>query len=96
MKILANDGIDAKGQAALEAMGCTVLTEKVSQDTLASFIQNEKNKNKKYPAAIFIITDGMGDKVNPEFPQRWHWFLSANYKNFIPNKSFAYNLEDFE
>ena len=41
MKILANDGIDAKGQAALEAMGCTVLTEKVSQDALAAFIQNE-------------------------------------------------------
>ena len=41
MKILANDGIDAKGQAALEAMGCTVLTEKVNQDALASFIQNE-------------------------------------------------------
>lgn len=41
MKILANDGIDAKGQAALEAMGCTVLTEKVNQDALAGFIQNE-------------------------------------------------------
>jgi D-3-phosphoglycerate dehydrogenase len=41
MKILANDGIDAKGQAALEAMGCTVLTEKVNQDALAAFIQNE-------------------------------------------------------
>lgn len=41
MKILANDGIDAKGQAALEAMGCAVLTEKVSQDALAGFIQNE-------------------------------------------------------
>jgi D-3-phosphoglycerate dehydrogenase len=41
MKILANDGIDAKGQAALEAMGCTVLTEKVSQDVLAVFIHDE-------------------------------------------------------
>ena len=41
MKILANDGIDAKGQAALEAMGCAVLTEKVSQDALAGFIHNE-------------------------------------------------------
>lgn len=41
MKILANDGIDAKGQAALEAMGCIVLTEKVNQDALAGFIQNE-------------------------------------------------------
>jgi D-3-phosphoglycerate dehydrogenase len=41
MKILANDGIDAKGHAALEAMGCTVLTEKVSQDVLAVFIHDE-------------------------------------------------------
>ena len=41
MKILANDGIEAKGQAALEAMSCTVLTEKVSQEALAGFIHNE-------------------------------------------------------
>ncbi|MEN9942565.1 MAG: hypothetical protein RLZZ91_566 [Bacteroidota bacterium] len=41
MKILANDGIDSKGQAALEAMGCTVLTEKVSQDALAGFVHSE-------------------------------------------------------
>jgi len=38
MKILANDGIDGKGKAALESMGCTVLTEKVAQDALAAFI----------------------------------------------------------
>jgi len=38
MKILANDGIDATGKRLLEEMGCTVLTEKVNQDVLANFI----------------------------------------------------------
>ena len=38
MKILANDGISAAGQAALEADGHEVLTEAVAQADLASFI----------------------------------------------------------
>ncbi len=59
-------------------------------------IQLEKKKTKKYPSAVFIITDGYGNKVTPEHPNRWHWFLSENYKKYIPNKSFCYNLKDFE
>jgi D-3-phosphoglycerate dehydrogenase len=40
MNILANDGIDATGKKALELMGYTVITEKVSQDQLADAINN--------------------------------------------------------
>lgn len=61
-------------------------------------IQHEvKSGNlKKYPDAVFVITDGMGDHVIPEKPERWHWFLSYNYKYCIPKSSKIYMLEDFE
>lgn len=41
MKILANDGIDTTGKKALEAMGCTVITEKVAQENLIDAINNQ-------------------------------------------------------
>lgn len=42
IKILANDGIDETGKNLLEKAGFAVLTEKVAQEKLASFI-NEQN-----------------------------------------------------
>ncbi len=42
MKILANDGIDATGKKALEAMGCIVVTDKVAQEDLAVVINSEQ------------------------------------------------------
>ncbi len=42
IKILANDGIDDTGKALLEKAGFAVLTEKVAQENLAAFI-NEQN-----------------------------------------------------
>lgn len=67
-----------------------------SFDIIENKIQEEKKKTNKYPAAVFIITDGMGTKVTPEFPNRWHWFLSENNKRYIPKESFVYSLSDFE
>ena len=43
-KILANDGIDVQGKALLEKAGFTVMTEKVEQQNLANYI-NENNIN---------------------------------------------------
>lgn len=40
--ILANDGIDTKGKALLEAAGHRVLTDKVAQDALAAFLRENK------------------------------------------------------
>lgn len=40
-KILANDGIDNGGKNALEKLGFEVLTEKITQENLASFIHSE-------------------------------------------------------
>ena len=59
-------------------------------------IQKIKLETKKYPSSVFIITDGYGDRVKPEFPNRWHWFLSDDYLKYIPNGSHRYMLSDFE
>ena len=42
IKILANDGIDETGKGLLQAAGFTVLTDKVAQENLIAFI-NEQN-----------------------------------------------------
>ncbi len=59
------------------------------------YIQN-KIKDKKYPSAIFMVTDGMGDSVQPAFPDRWHIFLSYNYRDCFPQDVNFYNLADYE
>ncbi len=41
-KILANDGIDKSGQVLLEAAGFQVITEKVAQEELKNYINNEQ------------------------------------------------------
>jgi hypothetical protein len=60
-------------------------------------IQRLMEKEKiKYPDAVFVFTDGCAwDKVNPEHPDRWYWFLQGNYKNCIPPGSFTFKLDDF-
>ena len=52
----------------------------------------------EYPHAIFVLTDGAGDEVKPQIPERWHWFLSEKnaWKNYIPKESKSYYLENFE
>lgn len=64
---------------------------------IESYIKNTiKKENKKYPAAVFVITDGMGDIVKPESPKRWYWFLSENYRHCVPKESHVFMLKDFE
>lgn len=64
---------------------------------IESYIQEYMRKhNVNYPAAIFCITDGFGDHVEPEKPQNWYWFLSTNYDAYIPKKSHIFHLKDFE
>lgn len=41
MKILANDGISPEGKKSLEASGYTVITDKVEQENLIDYINNE-------------------------------------------------------
>jgi hypothetical protein len=74
---------------------------------LEAHIQQEMKTGEnagRYPEAVFVITDGWGDKVTPEKPEQWYWFISGgtpyNMKsvigNYIPAESNHYNLTDFE
>jgi hypothetical protein len=63
---------------------------------LENYVQGKKIKTGKYPEAIFVITDGMGDHVSPEIPENWYWFLTNNYLSYIPKKSNIFKLSDYE
>ena len=34
-----------------------------------------REKLKRYPSAVFVLTDGCGDTVVPQYPERWTWML---------------------
>jgi predicted metal-dependent peptidase len=65
--------------------------------TSFSIIEESIHKNfKKYPDAVFIITDGYGNCVSPKFPTRWFWFLTENNKSCFPNTCKSFLLKDYE
>jgi hypothetical protein len=65
---------------------------------LEEYIQAQiaNKKMKRYPSAIFVITDGYGDEIVPKYPKRWHWFLNTNYTNCIHPLCNIYDLSKFE
>lgn len=62
------------------------------EDYIQAYI---KKHNLSYPKAVFVITDGYGDQVNPQKPEIWHWFIQGN-PYLVPKGSHHYNLRDFE
>jgi len=69
-----------------------------SFSVIEQYIQNtiKSKKIKRYPSAVFVITDGMGDAVTPQYPERWYWFLSENHKYCIPATCNIFSLDQFE
>jgi len=64
---------------------------------IESKIQEIIKKDKiKYPKAVFIITDGYGNNVTPEKPEKWYWFLTSKFTKYINKKSKIFNLKYFE
>ena len=64
---------------------------------LEDFIQKEINQGGKYPEGVFVITDGYGDTIKPEKPEKWYWFLTpGSTKSCIHPDCNFFNLEDFE
>lgn len=60
-------------------------------------IAETAKKNLKYPEAVFIITDGYGNRVMPKYPKNWYWFLTpGGSKSYIDQESKVYDLEKFE
>lgn len=57
-----------------------------------------KTEDIKYPKAVFVITDGYGNRVIPEKPERWHVFYTDDtmYDRCFPSQCKSYKLSDFE
>lgn len=70
-------------------------------DIIERDIQNRISSKKihAYPQAVFIITDGYGNRVNvpQQYQDRWHWFMTEHHsKTYIPKGCKVYELKDFE
>lgn len=50
----------------------------VGGGTSFSCINDYVNSMPSYPDNIIVITDGEGDVVNPNRPQRWKWYLAGS------------------
>lgn len=77
----------------------------IEADVQKSMIDEKAKGGKgKYPDAVFVMTDGYGDKVTPTMPERWHWFIDGateySLKSFvgsyIPKESIVHNLADYQ
>lgn len=64
---------------------------------LENFIQEEIKQGGIYPEGIFVITDGFGNKIKPQKPEKWNWFLTqGGCKTYIDDQCNFFNLDDFE
>lgn len=63
---------------------------------IEQYIQSEVAKGARMASAVFVLTDGYGDNINPVNPKRWHWFLSENYIQCISKDCNIHMLSDFE
>lgn len=65
---------------------------------LEAFIQKEmKNEGTPYPQAVFVITDGYGDTIKPEQPDKWYWFITqGGTQSYIDRDCNFFKLEDYE
>lgn len=61
-----------------------------------------KDGDGKYPDAVFVMTDGYGNRVTPQMPERWYWFLDGGMTikglcpSYCPEECNVYKLTDFE
>lgn len=53
-----------------------------------------QNNFKKYPKAVFILTDGWGTYVNPKHADRWGWLLYGHSSREYCKNMKAYNIMD--
>ena len=67
---------------------------------IEEFIQKELAENdetKRYPDAVFVVTDGEGNTVVPEKPENWKWILTPDGTDkFVPDASEKYDLAKYE
>lgn len=65
--------------------------------TAFDIIENYIQKNMtKYPDAVWVLTDGYGNSVQAEKPERWHWFMLKNHTtSYVEKGSKIHKLADF-
>ncbi len=57
-------------------------------------IENYIQRNcKKYPKAVFVLTDGMGNRIKPQHPKRWTWLLYGSCVTTFIKDMTNYKLE---
>lgn len=49
---------------------------------------------KKYPKAIFVLTDGEGTNVKPQYPDRWGWLLYGPCQTYFCKNMRYYKIFD--
>lgn len=70
-----------------------------SFDIIEEYIQHhlkDRENKGKYPEAVFMITDGCGNDVRPQYPDRWHIFLTDDDKSCFPSNVRFFELKDYE
>lgn len=57
---------------------------------------NDKEYKKKYPDLVFVLSDGDGNDIHPEKPDRWYFLLTKNSTRHVPSKANIILVRDFE
>lgn len=76
-----------------EVIGGGGTSFKCIENKIQEIVQKEKIQ---YPKNIFVLTDGYASMFNPQYPNRWVFLLTTEYKECIPKKSKIFNLQNFE
>ena len=79
----------------LEVKGGGGTSFSILEKKVQSEIINNPKFNKRHPDLVFVLTDGYGNSVNPEKPEKWYWLMTTNFYTCIPEKSKIIKLNDF-
>jgi predicted metal-dependent peptidase len=88
---------DTKVQEADLENNCLYGGGGTSFDILEDFVQRDIRKLKQdYPAAVFVLTDGFGCDINPQYSERWYWLITnGGTDSFVPPKSHSFDLNNY-
>jgi hypothetical protein len=63
---------------------------------IEKYIQSQISSNDKfkYPDLVFVLTDGWGDYVRPQYPKKWIWINTSSSNAYIPKGSKIIKYKD--
>lgn len=68
----------------------------ILEERIQELKTNDKDYKKKYPDLVFVLSDGDGNDVYPEKPDRWYFLLTKNSTKNVPSKANIILIKDFE